>query len=278
MTKYDLETYRQAEHAGYEAVAADYDRWLAATTAQFAGPLLDLLDLRPGQRLLDAATGPGVLARHALPRIRPGGTCLGIDFSQHMIQHARTNLAGQPEVEFKVMDIERLDLPAGGFDRVMCGFGLMHFPSAAQALAEMYRVLKPGGRMACSVWAELPHVEFMKIMLDAVKTVAPLAGFPPGPPMFGFGSEAILGPLLATAGFSQSVFAVAPAELVFPSFDAYWNALVLGAARMGGVVRSLSPDAQQAMIRRVKEVVAAHQGPKGITLTGAAFIAAAVRR
>ncbi len=275
--EYAPEIYRQEEHAGYEAVAADYDRWLAKTTAQFAEPLLNLLDLSPGQQILDAATGPGVLALRALPRIRPGGTCLGIDFSQAMIQLARTNAADVNGASFKVMDVERLELPEGAFDRAMCGFGLMHFPSAAKALAELHRVLKPGGKLACSVWGELSKVEFMKIMLDAVKAVAPQAGFPPGPPMFGFGSEAALAPLLKGAGFTQLAFSAVQTELTFRSFDDYWNALVLGAARMGGVVRSLSEDARQKLMQRLKEVTNRRQGPQELMLGATAFLAVAVK-
>lgn len=277
MPAYDPDAYRTLEHRGYEDVAADYDRWLAAATAQFAEPLLDLADLSPGARVLDAACGPGVLTLRALPRIRPGGTCLGVDFSGRMIQIARTNAGGIRGVQFDEMDVEKLALPDGMFDAAVCGFGLMHFPEPAVALAELRRVLKPGGRIALSVWAELPKVEFMKLMLDAVKAAAPGAGFPPGPPMFGLGSEAALAPLLAGAGFVRPVYREAATQLSFPSFEAWWNALVLGAARLGGVVRALPEPAQVRLREDLRAATAARTGPQGLVLDGAAFLASAVR-
>ena len=277
MPDYDMESYRTAELAGYQAVAADYDRWLARATGQFAEPLLDLLDPHPGHRLLDAACGPGVLTLRALPRVRPGGQCLGVDFSDRMIQLARTNAAGVRDARFEVMDVERLALPEGAFDAAVCGFGLMHFPDAAAALASLHRVLKPGGRLALSVWAPLERVGFMALMLTTVKEVAPTAGFPPGPAMFGFGTEAALAPLLHHAGFRDPEFREVAVDLTFPSFDAYWNALVLGAARLGGVVRALPEAARDELVMRLKAATAARTGPAGLALTGSAFMASARR-
>jgi len=276
MPAYDAEAYRRLELAGYETVAADYDRWLSRATAQFAEPLLDRLDLRPGHQVLDAACGPGVLTLRLLPRIRPGGQCLGVDFSPRMVELALTNAANVRGVRFAVMDVERLALPDASFDRAACGFGLMHVPDAGRALAELHRILKPDGRVALLVWAQLARVEFMRLMLETVKAVAPDAGFPPGPPMFGFGTEAALGPLLQAAGFVQPAFAECSVELVFPTFEAWWNALVCGAARLGGVVRALPPAAQAEFERRLRERVKDRMGPQGLTLQGAAFIATAV--
>jgi ubiquinone/menaquinone biosynthesis C-methylase UbiE len=273
---FDEEAYRAAEHAGYEAVAADYDRWLARATAQFAEPLLDLVPFAAGQRVLDAATGPGVLVPRVLQRVRPGGSCVGVDFSARMIQLARTNAGNARGAHFQVMDVERLEFSDGMFDVVVCGFGLMHFPSAGKALAEFRRVLKPGGALALSVWSELPKVEFMAIVLNGLKELDPGASFPPGPPMFGFGSEAVLAPLLAAAGFGAPRVAEHRAELWFPGFEAYWNALILGAARLGGVVRALPAARQEELKERLRAATAARAGAQGLALGGSAFLAAAM--
>ncbi len=277
MPAWDVDAYRILEHQGYETVAEDYDRWLAAVTARFGPPLLDLAAPAPGERVLDAACGPGVLTRLLLPNIAPGGTCTGVDFSGRMIALARQHLDAEPGVRFETGDVERLPHPAGSFDLAVCGFGLMHFPDAARALAELHRVLRPGGRVALSVWAELPNVEFMATILTAVKAVAPDAGFPPGPPMFGFGTRAALEPLLRAAGFSDPVFREAHVDLAFPSFDHYWNALVLGAARLGGVVRALPADRQAALRDRVATALESRRAPEGFVLRGAAFLACAHR-
>src|SRR6185436_1839778 len=98
------------------------------------------------------------------------------------------------------------------------------------------------------------------LMLKTVKEVAPGAGFPPGPPMFGFGTEAVLAPLFTAAGFERPVVREASVEVSFPSFDAYWNALVLGAARLGGVVRALPEAARAELVTRLRAATADRLG------------------
>lgn len=275
---YDPTVYRAAEHAGYEAVAADYDRWLARCTGAFAEPLLDRLALQPGQSLLDAACGPGTVALAALPRVRPGGSVRGVDFSGAMVARARAHGDGEPGLDFAEMDIERLALPDASFDAATFAFGLMHVPDPDAALAELRRVLKPGGRLALSVWAPLERVTFMKLILDAVKRIAPDAGFPPGPPMFGFGTPEALAPRFARAGFAPPVVDEVAVTLTFPDFASYWNALVHGAARLGGVVRMLPAPVRTALELRVQTDLAAFAaGRGGYAIPAAACLAVATR-
>src|SRR6185369_107910 len=116
----------------------------------------DAIGAAPGMRVLDVATGSGQPALAIASRIQPGGTTLGIDFSPEMIAVAerRARDLGAANVSFRTMDAEQLELPDASFDAVTCACGILFFPDADRALAEMRRVLKPGGRVAIGVWDE----------------------------------------------------------------------------------------------------------------------------
>ena len=111
--------------------------------------VIELLDLRPGMRVLDLACGPGTLSKPIAALVAPGGELVGVDLAEGMIQLARA--AGIPNASFQVMDIEQLAFPDAWFDAAACGHGLQFMPDLARALGEAHRVLRPGARFAASV-------------------------------------------------------------------------------------------------------------------------------
>src|SRR5699024_16676 len=86
--------------------------------------------------------------------VRPGGSVIGVDLSEGMIEEARSRAADQgvKNITFKQIDAEALDLPDDSFDLIICSLGLMYYPYPEKALSEMVRVLKPGGRAVVLVW------------------------------------------------------------------------------------------------------------------------------
>jgi demethylmenaquinone methyltransferase/2-methoxy-6-polyprenyl-1,4-benzoquinol methylase len=103
-----------------------------------------LTRLQPGQTALDLCTGTGKLAHELVPRVRPGGHVIGIDFSPGMLELARKL---EPDVEFRQGDVSRLSEPDASIDAVTIGFGLRNLVNRDAALREMRRVLRPGGRL-----------------------------------------------------------------------------------------------------------------------------------
>lgn len=106
--------------------------------------------------VLDVATGTGTIAAAAVAR---GATSVvGVDTSQAMIELCAPLAAAHPgSLSFKLGDAEALPAPDASFDSVMLGFALLHLPDPTKALSEAFRVLKPGGSVAFSVW-ESPEV------------------------------------------------------------------------------------------------------------------------
>jgi demethylmenaquinone methyltransferase / 2-methoxy-6-polyprenyl-1,4-benzoquinol methylase len=117
--------------------SVDRDRAWRRRAAQRAG-------LRPGQTALDLCTGTGRLAHELVPYVRPGGRVIGIDFAGSMLERAR---AQEPEVDFRLGDVSRLDEAEASVDAVTIGFGLRNLLDRDGSLREMYRVLRPGGRL-----------------------------------------------------------------------------------------------------------------------------------
>jgi ubiquinone/menaquinone biosynthesis C-methylase UbiE len=126
---------------------------------------IELLEVRPGMRVLDMACGPGTLSRRLAKLASPGGEVVGIDLAEGMIELARA--AGIPNARFEVMDIEELGFADGWFDAVVCGHGLQFVPDLGRALREARRVLRGGGRFAASVPASAVKESVWKL-IDAV--------------------------------------------------------------------------------------------------------------
>lgn len=118
---------------------------------EFGKQLVALAKLNSGEKILDVATGKGAILYPALQIIGKTGTAVGIDLSPVMIEEAqkRNPLSS---AQFLVMDAEKLSFSSNYFDVVFCGFALFFFSNLSKALNEFKRVLKPGGRVAISIW------------------------------------------------------------------------------------------------------------------------------
>jgi ubiquinone/menaquinone biosynthesis C-methylase UbiE len=137
-----------ARELGYDP--ADLDALPGAVTESFAGVgnPLSLGELRPGEVVLDLGSGAGLDSLLAARRVEPAGRVIGVDFTPEMVEKARRNVraAGLVTVEFLVAPVEALPLEEGAADVAICN-GLFNLcPDKPRALAEVFRVLRPGGR------------------------------------------------------------------------------------------------------------------------------------
>ena len=126
--------------------------FVPALFAQWAGPLVEVARVRPGQRVLDVACGTGVVARAALEVVGGSGTVTGVDLNPAMLAVAARV---QPDIGWHEGDVAALPFKSERFDAVLCQSGLFFFPDVPGAVAEMVRVLRPGGVLAIQTYASV---------------------------------------------------------------------------------------------------------------------------
>jgi ubiquinone/menaquinone biosynthesis C-methylase UbiE len=133
---------------------------------QWTDRMCDAALVTQGQCVLDVACGTGVLARTAAARVGSLGRVVGADINDGMLAVARRT---SPSIEWCNSPAERLAFADGSFDAVVCQFGLMFFLDRSAAVAEMARVLRPGGRLALAVWDELASTPGYDAMTDLLQ-------------------------------------------------------------------------------------------------------------
>ena len=136
--------------AMFDRIAGLYDRMNSVMTAglhhEWRRRAADLAELSPGDRALDVATGTGDLALELAARVAPAGEVVGIDFAERMLELARAK-AVEANVRFETGNALALAFPDDGFDAATVGFGARNFSDLDRGLAEMARVVRPGGRV-----------------------------------------------------------------------------------------------------------------------------------
>lgn len=123
--------------------------FLPALFAEWPPRVADAARIGMGHKALDVACGTGVLARTIAQRVGPSGSVTGFDINPGMLAVARRKA---PDIAWRQGRAEALPFDDDQFDAVVSQFGLMFFVDRRAALAEMYRVLRPGGRLAVAVW------------------------------------------------------------------------------------------------------------------------------
>ncbi len=177
--------------AMFDRIAGVYDRMNAVMTAglhhQWRRRAADLAALSSGGRALDVATGTGDLAFELVRRVAPGGTVIGADFSERMLELARAKTARAPdaggagvELRFEPANALALPYPDDDFDAATVGFGARNFSDLAGGLSEMARVVRPGGRVVVleiTTPTRPPLSTFLELWFDRlVPTLGRLAG------------------------------------------------------------------------------------------------------
>ena len=141
------DSFTALEHEGWSRVIEDYQHLFGRLTQQAVEATLDATGVKAGDRLLDICTGHAIVATAAASR---GAIVRGLDFSEAVLAVARRKA---PALVFDHGNAQELPYAAESFDVVVCGFGIIHVPDPARCLAEIHRVLKPGGSTALSAWA-----------------------------------------------------------------------------------------------------------------------------
>ncbi|MFE5286365.1 class I SAM-dependent methyltransferase [Nocardia sp. NPDC056611] len=217
-----------AAPGAWDDVAAGYAEVVSDMMRPFAIRALELGGLTARSRIIDVATGPGVLALQAAPRV---AEVVAVDFSTEMIRRLRGTImrAGIGNVLTGVSDGQRLRYATNTFDAAFSMFGLMFFPDRAAGFAELRRVLRPGGTAVVSSWAPIADSPLMTLLFEAFQTGIPGFSAPQPNP------DSLENPIafqreLHAAGFTEVTLRPHTESFRYDSAEQMWDRLTRGSA------------------------------------------------
>lgn len=200
---------------------------------QWCPRVLDAAGVSVGDRVLDIACGTGVLAREAAVRVGASGFVAGVDPGHGMLGVAK-QLA--PHIEWKEGTAESLPYPDRFFDAVCCQFGFMFFADRSQALREMIRVLRPGGKLAVAVWDSLENSEAYLVGVNLLERLAGVAAADALRAPFVLGNKGALTAMFEQSGIESVAVATQQGTARFPSIKAMVEADLRGWLPVMGVL------------------------------------------
>ena len=225
--------------------------------------------------MLELACGPGGVGL-AARLVGPTGQVVVSDVAAEMtaIAAARAAALGLTNVHPLTLDLDDLDQPDQSYDMVLCREGLQFALDPARAVAEIRRVLRPGGRMALAVWRPRARNPWLAVVLDTVTAQLGTAVPPPGVPgPFALDDPDRLGRLLTGAGLADVVVDQVPVPLHDDSFDAWLTRTTALAGPLAKRLAGLPDPARQALLARLQEAVRPYHTPTGLHFPGLSLVA-----
>lgn len=277
----DPDDYRRTSYEIWGAMAPGWDRrrdYIWETARAVGEWMVRELDPRPGDTVLELSAGPGDTGFTAAALLGEHGRLISTDFSPDMVEVARrrgTEL-GHRNVDYRVIDAERIELESDSVDGVLCRFGYMLMADPAAALGETRRVLRPGGRLALAVWGPPERNPWAalggRLLVERGHMPPPEPG---APGVFSLGSEERTRGLLEEAGFADVRIEEIPVRFVFSDVDDYVSFAVETAGPFAMVIRGLSESERQTIEAQLGEAFAPFAADGGYELPGVALAAVA---
>lgn len=250
--------FTKFEHEGWETISRGYERHFAPLTSQSVSALLDAAEVGTGASVLDVCCGPGMISAAAVER---GAKAVGIDFSSEAINIARSNVES---AEFWEGDAQSLSFDDGSFDAVICGFGIIHIPDPKRALAEMHRVLRPGGRLSVSVWEAPGQDNGFGLLFGAIRTHADMeVPIPHGPDFFQFSDSTKLSNALRNTGFHDPSVHIVEQFWKLDAATGLITSIMEGAVRSRGLIMAQTNKVKKSIYKEVEDGMERYRSPDG---------------
>jgi ubiquinone/menaquinone biosynthesis C-methylase UbiE len=140
--------------AAYNAAADHFDDEALGLWAKYGGRTVERLALQPGARVLDVGCGTGASAIPAAEQVGPKGKVIAVDLADRLLENARRKAATLKleNIEFRLGDMENLGYPDQYFDAVVCVFAIFFVPDVTRLVRELWRMVRPNGRLAITTW------------------------------------------------------------------------------------------------------------------------------
>ncbi len=224
---FDPVRYKREQRESWNEAAPGWEKWsqvFDSGARAVSDRLVALARIKPGDRVLDIATGTGEPAITAARAVGPSGHILALDHSAGMLEVARRRAGslGVRNIEFREGDAESPGIGEHDVDAVLCRWGLMFLTDLDAAVKNIARVLKPGGWFATAVWASADKVPMISLGAAMARQIAQIAPPPPGTPdPFRLFDTSIVGGALECAGFRDMVVEPMIVTFEFESAEAF---------------------------------------------------------
>jgi ubiquinone/menaquinone biosynthesis C-methylase UbiE len=233
----------------WDAIASEYEKAFEGLSSQYAVDVLNLLDLKPGDRVIDVAAGTGTFSFLAA---RAGAKVLATDFAQGMVGRIRERIAagGLSNISAEVMDGQALEVPDASFDASVSVLGLIFFPDIPKGIEELRRVLRPGGRAAIVCWNDPGNLQLMTLVLRSIRQVVPEFQPPAETPVWArlAGGDSLRDQMQKT-GFREVEITLSTGSLKIESPETYWTNFAAAAPPLAYLFQQLGPERTAAIGR-----------------------------
>jgi SAM-dependent methyltransferase len=260
----DLQRYRETSLQTWGEMAPGWDdrrEWILGLTGAINEWLVGQVDPQPGQFILEEAAGTGYLGFTAARRVGEDWKVLWTVFAPEMLEAARRNgeRRGLSNVEYRVLDAERMDLDDNSFDGVLCRWGYMLMADPAAALRETRRVLRDGGTLAFAVWQRPDRNPWAAIPGMTLVQRGHMPPPEPGAPgIFAMGEADRVVEDVTGAGFGEPRLE----ELTFAwryGADDLWDTLPGLAGPLAAVIKGLPEEEQRETRAAIEEAMAQYR-------------------
>src|SRR5919107_3938982 len=263
------EAARQRSKASWDAVATGWytqreEIW--ESSRPVSEWMIRRLDPQPGDTVLELAAGSGDTGLRIARLVGESGRVIITDFAPEMVGAARRRgeEMSVENAQFRRLDAERMDLETDSVDGVLCRWAYMLMIDPAAAFAETRRVLRPGGRLAFSVWAARernPALSLVGGVLESQGHIPPPD--PEAPSAFAMANPGYIRELVVGAGFDEPEIEEVTFRWPFADRDAYWRYVTETSASSSPILRSLPPEEQAKVREHVHEVARQFQSGEG---------------
>lgn len=255
----------ESQRTDWNRVASGWEKWdqfFDDNLAFLNHRLVSDAHVRRGMRVLDLGSGTGYPALLTAQTVGSGGSVIGLDLAESMLAVAerKATRLGLTNVTFRTADAASVPFEQSSFDAVISRFCLMFLPQIPQAVAEIARVLRPGGYVAIAVWSVPEKNPYLRIPMDVIKQFIELPPPDPAAPgIFRLAKPGELAGVLQQAGLHEVVEQEVSSEVAFLSPQEYVASLMDIAAPIQNLWGQLSASQQRDAEQRIVQAVESYR-------------------